>query len=149
MAAPGLAEIGGCRTHDMKLLGAEAYVETGASELERAYGLPEDVAEHLHHAYGDRAAQVAEIAREMGLATRLAEAHPYIEAEILYGARFEAALRAVDILCRRTTLTLVDKPAARAALPRVVELLAQEFGWDAERCAQEAGLADARLGHAF
>ncbi|WP_339107483.1 FAD-dependent oxidoreductase [Thioclava sp. GXIMD4216] len=133
-----------CLTHDMKLLGAENYVPEGAQALAREFGLPPDVARHLHHSYGDRAPVVAGIARDEGCATRLAEAHPYIEAEVLYAMRHEAALRVADVLCRRMTLTHVDSRAADAAIARVADLMAREAGWDAPRLAAEIALAEQR-----
>ena len=57
--------------------------------------------------------------------------------------------RAIDVLARRLPLALVDLAAARAALPRVIEVMAKELGWDGERCEKERATADERLGAAL
>jgi glycerol-3-phosphate dehydrogenase len=102
------------------------------------------VAHHLHHAYGDQASQVADLARA-GRETRLHPDHPFIEAEVLYAVRHEFAQRALDVLVRRTTLALLDNAAAQAALGRVVELMAVELCWSQQRCREEIALAKHRL----
>lgn len=133
-----------CRTHDMKLLGADGYRPDAAADLAREFGLPQDVALHLNRSYGDRAGVVAGIARDMGLSARLAEAHPYIEAEVIYAMRHEAAQRVADVLCRRMTLTHVDSKAATAAIARVADLMEDAAGWDATRKAAEIAHAAER-----
>jgi glycerol-3-phosphate dehydrogenase len=45
------------------------------------------------------------------------------------------------VLARRTRLAMLDAAAARAAAPRVAEILAEELGWDAARTAAEAEAA--------
>lgn len=144
IVAGGFAGIRPCRTHDMKLQGADAYRPDGAADLARDFGLPQDVANHLNRSYGDRAPVVAGIAREMGLSARLAEAHPYIEAEVIYTMRHEGAERVADVLCRRMTLTHVDTSAAHAAIARVADLMEGAAGWDAPRKAAEIAHATER-----
>lgn len=63
------------------------------------YGLAADVANRLHHAYGDQAQAVAELAA--GLGARLHPDHPYLEAEVIYAVRHEFAERASDVVTRR------------------------------------------------
>lgn len=109
-------------TADLKLVGAEAFVDDGGEGLVRDFQLPPDVAHHLLHAYGDRAADVARLAAA-GLGERLSPAHPYLEAEVVYGRDFEFARTADDVLQRRTRLGVLDEAAAREARPRVEELL--------------------------
>jgi len=126
-------------TEDLRLAGAERLLPTGAGELQER-GFPADVARHLHLAYGDRADAVAEIAGGDG-AVRLAPDHPYLEAEVRHAARAEFAASAVDVLARRTRLAMLDAAAARAAAPRVAEIMAEELGWDAARATDEAAAA--------
>jgi glycerol-3-phosphate dehydrogenase len=76
-------------------------------------------------------------------APRLAPGHPYLEAEVRHAARAEFAASAVDVLARRTRLAMLDAAAARAAAPRVAEILAEELGWDAARATTEAEAAAA------
>ncbi|MDB6454122.1 FAD-dependent oxidoreductase [Falsirhodobacter sp. 20TX0035] len=144
VATGGFAGVKPCRTHDMKLLGADGYRPEGAADLARDFGLPQDVAHHLNRSYGDRAPVVASIARDMGLSARLAEGLPYIEAEVIYAIRHEAAQRVADVLCRRMTLTHVDSQAAHGAIGRVADLMEGPAGWDAARKAAEIGHAAER-----
>jgi glycerol-3-phosphate dehydrogenase len=131
-----------CRTADLPLAGAKHFdAEGGAAALAAAFGLDADIAAHLHQAYGDRARRVV----ECGPAVRLHPAHPFIEAEVIYGARFEAALTAMDVLARRLPLAMLDRQAARDAAARVIELLAAERGWDPCRRANEAAETERRL----
>ena len=60
-----------------------------------------------------------------------------IEAEVRYAARYEYAETVVDVLARRTRLSFLNAQAARAALPRVLDIMAEERGWDTKRRAQE------------
>lgn len=133
----------GCRTGDLPLVGGERFEALGWQALVERFGLPEDVARHLNQFYGDQAPAVAE--RAGAFAVRLHPDYPYLEAEVLYVVAHEMAQRASDVLTRRLPLALIDNAAARAALPRVVELMAGELGWDAGRTAEELTLASARL----
>lgn len=137
-----------CRTHDMRLLGGENYDPKGDRALVRDYGLADDVAKHLNHAYGDRAATVATLAAD-GYGVRLHPDHPYIEAEVLHTVRHEAAERAADVLCRRLTMALVDIEAAKTAAPRVIALMAEELGWSVDRRQQEHDHLQRRLTEAL
>jgi glycerol-3-phosphate dehydrogenase len=125
-----------CQTGNLRLVGAEQFDPANEAHLARHHGLAADVARHLHHAFGDQAARVAGLAQS-GLGARLHPAHPFIEAEVVYAARHEFAERAADVLIRRLPLGLLDSAAARAALPRVVALMAAERGWDPGRCHDE------------
>jgi glycerol-3-phosphate dehydrogenase len=64
---------------------------------------------------------------------------PDIEAEVRYAVHHEYAQTAVDVLARRTRLSFLNVNAALEALPRVVDIMADELGWSrAERKAQIA-----------
>jgi glycerol-3-phosphate dehydrogenase len=144
VASAGLQTSGPCRTLDLKLFGAERYAAEIFQALTQDYGVEPDIARHLQHAFGDQATSVARLA-ENGLSARLHSEHPYIEAEVVHAARHELAERASDVITRRIPLAILDNAAAQAALPRVVELMAGERGWDDERCRQETELAVERL----
>ena len=120
------------QTENLKLVGGENYSPNGTANLQDKYGFALDIASYLNRAYGDRADAVATIASE-GYSERLAPNHAYLEAEVLYGARFEAARSTTDILARRTRLGFLDKKATLAAIERVSKLLAQELSWDDEK----------------
>ena len=144
----GLRPRSGCRTTDLPLAGTRNFdAEAGIEALRSAFALDPGVADHLRHAYGDRASIVLQCAPS-GRA-RLHSAHPYIEAEVVYAARFEAALSAMDVLARRLPLALIDRAAASSSAPRVIALLAEELQWDARRCAVEAAETKRRLTEAI
>lgn len=88
-----------------------------------------DVAKRLTAAYGDQAPLVTAIAEKQLLSRRLVPWHDIIEAEVVYAARHELCRSAADFLARRSRLAFLDVAAARAALPRVVQLLGDELGW--------------------
>jgi glycerol-3-phosphate dehydrogenase len=144
VSSAGLHASGACRTLDLKLVCAEHFSPDILLVLIKDYGLDEEVARHLQNAFGDQAPSVARLAGN-GFSARLHPDHPYLEAEVVYAARHELAERASDILARRTSLAMLDNAAAQAVLPRVVELMAGELGWDGERRRQETELAAERL----
>ncbi len=86
---------------------------------------------HLE-AYGADAIAIQEMTRihpERG--RPLHDALPYIEAEVIWAARWEMARTVEDVLSRRTRALLLNARAAVAMAPRVAELLAGELGMDA------------------
>ena len=92
-------------------------------------------AAHPHlRVYGDEAAAVLACGGE---ATRLHPGLPYLEAEVRWAARHEAARTVEDVLARRTRALLLDARAAAACAPRVARLLAAELGQDAAWEARE------------
>ncbi len=133
-----------CQTEQLPLLGAVNYQENGDLELQKRYTLAADIARYLHRTYGDQAEKVAELAAT-GHGARLCENHPILEAEVLYAVRCELAERVIDLLARRTPLALLDTEAARQAIPRVLEIMGHELGWNQERIKEEAELAEKRL----
>jgi len=125
-----------CLTKDILLSGASGYQENLSDEISHHYGLEDDISQHLSHTYGSDAIDVAGFAKD-GLKTRLHPQHPYIEAEIVYAMKNELAMRASDILCRRTRLAFLDKNAAKSAAPRVIELMQQYYNWDKNKVIEE------------
>jgi glycerol-3-phosphate dehydrogenase len=64
---------------------------------------------------------------------RAAQLHPdlpYVEAEVIWAARWEMARTVEDVLARRTRALLLNAKAALAMAPRVAELLAAELSRD-------------------
>lgn len=139
---PGRA--GPCTTDRIAVVGGSAYEPGGEDRLVATYGLPADVAFHLNRAYGDRSPMVADSAAG-GLGGRLHPCHPFIEAEVIHAVRQELAMRVMDVLARRIPLAMLDREAARKALPRVVDLMAGELAWDAGRREAETQAAAERL----
>ncbi|MBL0158697.1 MAG: FAD-dependent oxidoreductase [Bryobacterales bacterium] len=56
---------------------------------------------------------------------------PYVEAEVIWAARWEMARTVEDILSRRTRALLLNARAAIEMAPRVAQILAVELGQDA------------------
>jgi len=131
-----LAPPGGCRSEGLVLSGGRGFDREGATELAARPGLSPESARHLAQSYGDRAGEVAELCRaEYG--EPLAPGHPYLKGELLWALKEEWALTAADFLARRLPLALLDRQAALAAAPFVLETMARELGWDGERLAGE------------
>jgi glycerol-3-phosphate dehydrogenase len=137
-----------CQTEHLPILGGAAYAERRDRELIQKYHVPADVAAYLNRNYGDQAEQVVALA-DAGYGARLAENHPFLEAEVLHAVRFELAERVIDVLARRMPLALLDTGAARIAAPRVLAIMAEELSWDGERCEAEARLTEQRLSEAL
>ncbi len=136
------------RTDQLRLLGAEKYAAGFAARLGKQFTLSNAIAQHLTRAYGDQAEVVAGLITQ-GYGQVLVEGHPYLEAEVVHAARREQAERAIDVLARRLPLALVDQAATRNAAPRVIELMAAELGWDAQRRQLETDLVARRLDEAL
>ncbi|GAB4167671.1 MAG: FAD-dependent oxidoreductase [Geothermobacteraceae bacterium] len=133
-----------CWTDRLPLVGSGRDREQVEEALKKDFGCAQELVDHLYHAYGDRALEVARLSVD-GLGARLDPDHPYIEAEVVHAARFEMAIHAIDVLARRLPLALLDLEAARQATPRVIELMAAELGWDTDRCRNEADMVAERL----
>ncbi|KAG0230771.1 mitochondrial glycerol-3-phosphate dehydrogenase [Actinomortierella wolfii] len=132
----------GCSTERVKLIGSHGYSHTMFIRLIQQFGLETDTAQHLANSYGDRAWAVASLATPTGLrwpvfGKRLSPQYPYIEAEVRYAVRREFACTAVDVLARRTRLAFLNANAALEALPRVVDIMADELHWNEDRKQQE------------
>ncbi len=127
-----LQPTGPSKTQNIYLAGGAAYSIQTADDLHQKYGWPLSQCRYLNHAYGDRCTKVAQIA-EKGFHHPLLPQAPYLEAEVIYGARFESARTSLDILCRRLRVAFLNKKGALAALPRVQDLLQGELGWDEKR----------------
>ena len=69
-----------------------------------------------------------------------------IEAEIRYAVKHEYALTAIDAISRRCRLSFLNAQAALDALPRVIEIMSEELGWDDEKRRKEMENAVGFLG---
>merc|ERR1719333_1910072 len=63
--------------------------------------------------------------------------------------KHEHAIRATDILCRRTRLAFLNSTASRLTVPRVVEIMGNELGWDAQRRRMEVEITEKLLNADF
>ncbi|GAA5929771.1 hypothetical protein JCM3775_006547 [Rhodotorula graminis] len=132
----------GCITKDVQLVGSQGWTPLMFIRLIQHFGLEVDVAKNLAENYGDRAWGVCSMAPPTGLrfpvhGTRLDPVYPYIDAEVTWACRREYAATAVDVIARRTRLSFLNSEAALEALPRVIDMMTTELGWDEKRRAQE------------
>ncbi|XP_043966139.1 glycerol-3-phosphate dehydrogenase, mitochondrial isoform X1 [Gambusia affinis] len=140
-----------CRTVGLMLEGAKGWTPTLYIRLVQDYGMEEEVARHLATAYGDKAFDVAKMARVTGqrwpiVGKRLVSEFPYIEAEVLYAIK-EYACTAIDVLARRTRLGFLNVQAADEALPRIVQIMGKELNWSQEKRTEELEAAKMFLYH--
>lgn len=124
-----------CRTEKIPLIGSHGYYSSAYIKLIQQFGLETEVAQHLVQNYGDRAPIVAAIAEGTNrrwplYGNRLVPHYPFLEAEVRYAVRFEYAVSAIDVLARRTRLAHLSCQAALDALERVVDIMAEELGWE-------------------
>lgn len=138
-----LEPLRGCQTESVRLIGSHAWSDTMFIKLVQNFGVDLEIARHLSHNYGDRAWAVCALADQStgssvpSLGQRLHPQYPFMDAEVRYAVQYEYALSAVDVIARRLRLAFLDAQAAREALPRVVEIMANELQWDQKRQARE------------
>ena len=82
--------------------------------------------------------QVLSLTLALGLSwpvhgTRISGLYPYIEAEARYACRREYALNAVDFVARRTRLSFLNVRVTLECLPRIIDIMGEELGWDGKR----------------
>jgi len=99
------------------------------------------VAAHLARNYGGEASRVVACCRG-DLSERLVANHPYLKGEVVYAVRHEMVQHGADFLMRRIPLGLLDRGAARQAVPAVLDLMALELSWSSpQRDAESQRLA--------
>ncbi|KAH9936425.1 DAO-domain-containing protein [Fomitopsis serialis] len=132
----------GCVTESLRLVGSDGWSRNMFIGLIQRYGLSTDVAKHLADNYGDRAWTVCSYAAPTGESwplhgVLLAASYPFIEAEVRYAVHHEYAQTAVDVIARRCRLSFLNAQAALDALPRVLDIMAEECKWSSSRKAAE------------
>lgn len=88
--------------------------------------------------YGSDAIAIGDLIRaQPGLGAPLDGELPYVEAEVVWAARWEMARTVEDVLARRTRALALNARAALRMAPRVAALLARELGhgaaWEQEQ----------------
>lgn len=127
-------------TQDIGLLGAEGYQAAWnrRSKIARAFGVHTVRIEHLLNRYGVLTDQLLDLIRQTpSLADPLPGADDYLEAEVVYAARFEGALHLDDVLARRTRISIEAWDRGVSAAPVAAKLMGDELGWDARRIERE------------
>jgi len=111
-------------------------------EAERR-GLSAQTADWLARAHGTRYHPVLElIDANPALADPIVDDRPYILADVAFAASSEMAVHAEDVLYRRTHVGLETREF-EVACRRVVEVMAETLGWDADRSDTETARANA------
>lgn len=128
---PQFTTNGNCSTEKLPVVGAHGYSPALASQLMELHRIDVDVAHHLATNYGDRAWSI--LANSPSQYTRLLPSFPILEAEIQHGVRSESACTVQDIISRRTRLSFLDVEGALKALPRVIDIMADELDWSESR----------------
>ena len=134
---PSLTTDGTCQTRFVRLTGSHGFTEDLDSQVAETHKIDPDIIHHLTHNYGDRVWAVLGAGAPASSTNRLVAQLPFIEAEVLYSTRAEAACTAIDVISRRMRLSFLDVNGALAALPRIIDLMADELKWDAARRDQE------------
>ena len=117
--------------------GATQDLDVLTEEIARE-GFTRETATHLVRAYGTESAAVINLAQsDPDLARPIVAGHPAIRAQLVHAIRREMAITLSDLLVRRTHLFYEILGHAVPEVPEVVELAAQELGWDAGRKASE------------
>lgn len=129
---------GTCQTHQVRLIGAHGFSKTLFIQLCQHFGVATDIAKHLCESYGDRAWTVAALSsptekRFPVRGQRISPMYPFVDGEVRYAVRHEYAQTPVDVLARRTRLAFLNAQAALEALPTIIDMMAEELGWDSRR----------------
>ncbi|MCB1272744.1 MAG: glycerol-3-phosphate dehydrogenase/oxidase [Microthrixaceae bacterium] len=125
------------RTARLQLVGAAGH-DTVLAARSAFPEVPVHTAEHLAKRYGGEArALMAMIQRDPTLAETLVPGLDYVEAEVLFAARYEMANSVCDVLSRRTRARIFGRDDSLDAARRTAELMAAELGWDDDRVEEE------------
>lgn len=129
---------GTCQTHQVRLIGAHGFSKTLFINLIQHFGVETEVAKHLTESYGDRSWTVAALSapteqRFPVRGIRISPLYPFIDGEVRYAVRHEYAQTAVDVIARRMRLAFLNAQAALEALPKVIDIMAEELNWDKKR----------------
>ncbi|EMG52807.1 FAD dependent oxidoreductase, partial [Ochrobactrum sp. CDB2] len=131
--------IGGGKDYPADDRARVAWVAKHAKET----GLAVERVETLLQRYGTTALPIIQDEAKVGV-TLLPDTDSISRAEIAWIARNELVVHLSDVVLRRTTLA-IDGALSNANLAAIADILSVEFGWDAERKAQELELVIAEL----
>ena len=129
--------------------GATRDLDVLTEEIARE-GFGRETATHLVRAYGTESAAVLNLAQsDPDLARPIVAGHPAIRAQLVHAIRREMAITLTDLLVRRTHLFYEVLGHAVPEVPGVVDLAAQELGWDAGGKASELAAYLQEIQHAM
>ncbi|GAA0527400.1 glycerol-3-phosphate dehydrogenase/oxidase [Paractinoplanes ferrugineus] len=127
-------------TDNVPLVGADGYpaLWNRRRVLAADSGLHVARVEHLLGRYGSLVLEVLDLIRsDPSLAGPLAGAEDYLRAEVVYAASFEGARHLVDMLARRTRISIETFDRGLAAAPAAATLMAGVLGWTPEQTERE------------
>lgn len=122
------------------LVGAQQWesVRRTGPQWAKQWGMrPADV-ERLLQRHGDRVRDLqALVDADPALGRPLAGAEHYLRAEVLYAVQAEGALSLVDVMVRRTHLSIELADGGLGIAPAVAQLIAPTLGWSREQVESE------------
>jgi glycerol-3-phosphate dehydrogenase len=127
-------------TDDVPLVGADGYTALWNRRrvLAATSGLHVARVEHLLGRYGSLVTEVLGLIRDdPSLGGPLEGAEDYLRAEVVYAAGHEGARHLVDMLARRTRISIETFDRGVAAAPAAAELMAGVLGWTPEQTERE------------
>jgi glycerol-3-phosphate dehydrogenase len=135
-------------TAGLPLLGADGWhsMWRDRADLARRHGVSTGVVEHLLERYGSMTVELlAMIDGRPDLAEPLPGAPEYLAAEVVYAAQNEGAQHVVDVLTRRTRISVETAHRGVETAQRVAELMADELGWSPAKVKEEVKVYRARV----
>ncbi|GAA2911080.1 FAD-dependent oxidoreductase [Actinoplanes cyaneus] len=129
-----------CCTDKVPLIGAEGFTALWNRRglIAAESGLHVARVEHLLGRYGALIRELLElIAKDPSLARPLDGADDYLRAEVVYAAAAEGARHLVDVLTRRTRISIETFDRGTVAAPEVAELMGRVLGWTPEQQERE------------
>ncbi len=143
------------RTAEWRLVGAaetdaQARIASELRTIAAFAAIGPKVPDQLVGRYGTEAPAIVALGAELDLLRPLVPNRAFIEAEVAWAARQEAAMSLDDVLARRMRLAAELPDRGESIAPRVAAILGAELGWGASRQALEVQtyLASARLEYA-
>ena len=116
------------------------------ADLARRHGLSAGATEHLLERYGTMTVEVlALVDADASLGTALPGAPEYLEAEVVYAVLHEGARHVVDVLSRRTRISMETTHRGVESARRAAELMAPLLGWSPSTVEDETATYLARV----
>ncbi len=148
-AAEGLPHpVPASSTARLPLLGARGFpaVWAGRARLARDAGLPLSRMEHLLRRYGALTTEVLDVLSDRpGLDQPIPGAEGYLQVEAWYAATHEGARDLVDVLSRRTRISIETADRGEAAAESVARVMGEALGWSDDDAAAAIGRYQARV----
>ncbi|WIM94205.1 glycerol-3-phosphate dehydrogenase/oxidase [Actinoplanes oblitus] len=129
-----------CCTDQIPLVGAEGFpaLWNRRGLIAAESGLHVARVEHLLGRYGSLTKDLLELIEEdPSLGRPLTGADDYLRAEVVYAAAAEGARHLVDVLTRRTRISIETFDRGTASASEVAELMARVLGWTPEQRQRE------------